>query len=224
MDLLQDIYHEALRWYNLPFTILFGLVLIYWAFQTIGALFGAVIDFDFDFDGDGHVEGAEESLFGRFAYALSDGEAPFMWALSFFITLIWASMMALNHFFNPLSVWSIGIAIIAGSLALALYLTRKFMIFSARIIRRIIGMTPQKESFIGEIGVVVTGEVTEKYGQIEIDHAGVPCRFSVELMPGADPLQKGDFARIVRKGETGKTYLVEKTAEQPRLESVEAAK
>lgn len=218
MDLLQQIYDEAFRWYNLPFTVLMCLVLIYWTLNIIGGLFGAAFDFDFDFDADADLDPeAAGGFFSTFARALTDGEAPFMVAVSFFTTLMWASIMTLNHFFNPASVWAIGIAIMAGSLALAIYVTRMFMRFFARLFRKIFGITPQKENFIGAVGVVVTGEVTEKFGQIELNRGGVPILFNVDLLPGSPPLVKGDFARIVSKGRAGKTWLVEKTAEEPHL-------
>ncbi|WP_309400247.1 OB-fold-containig protein [Cerasicoccus maritimus] len=224
MELLTQIYDEAIRWYNLPFSVLFGLVLIYWAFQLIGGLFGLVFDFDFDFDGDGDIDPSEAGLMGRFSYALSDGEAPFMWALSVFITLMWGMMMLLNHFFNPISVWGVGIAIMAGSMAIALYITRMFMRFCARVFRKLFGVTSQKETFIGAVGVVITAEVTDKYGQVELDHHGVPCRFNVVLENEAEVLVKGDYAKITSKNPNGKTYLVTKTNEEPHLVELEAAK
>ncbi|WP_309385761.1 hypothetical protein [Cerasicoccus frondis] len=224
MELLQQLYDEALRWYNLPFTILMGLVLIYWAFQIIGGLFGAVFDFDFDFDADGEIDPSEVGLMGRFSYALSDGEAPFMWSLSFFIALMWGTMMLLNHFFNPVSVWGIGIAIMAGSMAIALYITRIFMRFCARLFRNLFGVTPQNETFIGAVGIVLTAEVTEKYGQLEIDHNGVPCRFNVVLDDGAEILTRGDHAKIVGKDASGKSYRITKTSETPHLVEMKGAR
>lgn len=215
MELLQDIYHEALRWYNLPFTALFGLVLIYWAFQVVFGLFGAV--FDFGFDGDVDFDSANDSVLGRFSYALSDGEAPFMWALTFFITLAWAAMMALNYFFNPVSVWGIGIAIMAGSLAVAIYITRIVMRTCARLFRKLFGIRPQNESFIGAIGIVTTSEVNEKFGEIEINHHGVPCRFNVQIPAGERPLLKGDHARILKKSPDNRVFIVALTHEDPRL-------
>jgi len=220
MDLLKEIYEEAFRWYNLPFSVLFCLVLIYWMLNAIFGLFGAVLDFDFDFDADAADPEAAGGFMSSFSRALSDGEAPFMVAVSFFTTLMWATMMTLNWFFNPKSVWLIGIAIMAGSLAVAIYVTRLFMRFFVRLFRKIFGMTPQKENFIGAVGVVTTSEVTERFGQIQLDRGGVPILFNVDLLPGSPPLAKGDYARIVSKGRAGKTWLVEKTAEEPHLAPV----
>lgn len=224
MDLLQQIYEEALRWYNLPFTVLFGLVLLYWAIQIVLGLFGAALDFDFDFDGDVDPDAVESSFLGRFSHSLSEGEAPFMWSLTFFISLMWASMMTLNHFFNPVSVWGIGIAIMAGSMAVALYITRLVMRFFSRLIRKVIGMTPQKESFIGAVGVVITHEVNDRFGEIEINHDGVPCRFSVEVEDGQSPLLKGEMAKILRRSTGRGSYIVAATDEAPRLARTETAK
>ncbi|WP_200163130.1 hypothetical protein [Cerasicoccus arenae] len=170
---------------------------------------------DADLDTDVDTEGG--TVLGKFSRVLSDGEAPFTVALSFFAFLMWGMMMTLNHFFNPASVWAIGMAIMAASLAVALFITRAIMRFLSRLIRKIFGITPQNESFIDAIGVVITSEVTETFGQIEVYHDGVPCRFSVDLFPGSEPLIKGDYAKIVRKGRKGKTYLVVKTVEEPSL-------
>ncbi|MGE9294721.1 MAG: hypothetical protein ACQKBV_00320 [Puniceicoccales bacterium] len=212
MELLQQLYDEALRWYNLPFTILLGIVLCYLALKVFLTLCGAA--FDFDFDGD--LNGEPDGLFSRASSALTDGEAPFWVGVSFFAFLAWTSMMVLNTIFNPASVWAIGIAIMAACAALALFITRAILRFVGRLIKRVAGMTPQDESFIDEIGVVVTGEVSEKFGQVEIRHNGVPITFNAQLLPGSTPLTKGDYARIVKKGSEGKTYMVEKTAEAPK--------
>lgn len=215
MDLLEQIYTEATRWYNLPFTIMLGLVLLYWTLSILGSIFGAAFDFDLDVDGEGGVDSDGSGFFARFSRALSDGEAPFTVSLTFFITLMWSAMMLLNYFFNPVSVWGIGIAIMAGSLAIAWYVTRVVMRFFARLIRRIFGITSQKETFIGAVGTVTTGEVTDSFGEIVVSHDGVPCKFSVQLDAGEHLLSKGDHAKIVRKSDDGRRYIVIATEEAP---------
>lgn len=217
MNALEQITTEAMRWYNLPFTVLLGLLLAYWALKILLGLFGAAFDFDLDADVD--PESVEEGFFSRASQSLSDGEAPFTVALTFFAFSTWGLMMVLNHFLNPASVWAIGLAIMAAGAAAALFVTRLLLRFAARQMRRMIGMTPQHESFIGAIGEIVTGEVTESFGQIEIQHDGAPCRLNVDLAPGSEPLTKGHRARIVSVGREGKTYLVVKADGPPPLSS-----
>jgi hypothetical protein len=71
---MHEVFAESLTWANLPFTVLLGVVVVYWILVALGALdmnlFGEVdadlhaelhvdghVDGDVHFDGDAHVDG-----------------------------------------------------------------------------------------------------------------------------------------------------------------------
>ena len=47
--MFEELFSEALRWYNLPWSILLALTTLYWLVAIVGMIDFDFLDFDFDF-------------------------------------------------------------------------------------------------------------------------------------------------------------------------------
>ncbi|MDB4465561.1 hypothetical protein N9057_04675, partial [Akkermansiaceae bacterium] len=62
---MKEIWEQATIGYNMPFTILLGLVLLFWIVSLFGiGDFDADLDVDVDLEVDGGAEGQAEGAFG----------------------------------------------------------------------------------------------------------------------------------------------------------------
>jgi len=105
---MRELLTDAVLWYNLPLTVLFGAVILYWIGVCLGALdmdtFDVHVDhevpvdtdiphgFDKDVPGDG--SGGSFMAVLRF---LNVGDVPFMVILSIFTVTLWTISMEANH-------------------------------------------------------------------------------------------------------------------------------
>ena len=81
--------------YNLPLTVLLGLVLVFWIVSFLG-VGGFDADLDIDMEG-GDAGGA----FGFLLRVVNAHDIPLMLILSLLSLLMWAFALSSNYYFNP---------------------------------------------------------------------------------------------------------------------------
>ena len=207
---------EAIAPCNLPLTALLGLVGLYWLLVTLGAL-----DFDLDiveFDlgdagdvelgdssgGSVHAGGAWISL-GR---TLGFRQVPLVVWSSFFVLFLWALAMLLNHTFNPGKSWVMaGVLLIPNALGSVL-LTRLVVWPLGKVFTAMAEAQAEVEKVVGREAVVVSVEIDETYGQIEIANAGAPVRLNARTEDGQPPISRGETVLIVTPGPDRLFYWV----------------
>ena len=107
---MQELWQAAFEPVNLFYTILLGLILLYWLSVLVGALDLSALDFDLDVDADMDMDvdvdadidaDAEmESSLGWMAGALhffNFGKLPFMILMTFVILPAWVLSIGLNE-------------------------------------------------------------------------------------------------------------------------------
>ena len=109
---MQELFHAAITAPNLLYTVLLGVVLLYWLSVFVGAMdigsFDLDIDVDADLDADVDADVDAGSGGGWFAGALhffNFGRLPFMIVFSFLVLGMWTMSILANHY------WSDGTAI-----------------------------------------------------------------------------------------------------------------
>ena len=206
--------NEAFQLVNLPATGLLLMCLLYWLMVMIGAIGVDAFDLDFDADvdvGDLDVDGDFDSHAGGFssiAEFMHLNHVPIVIVGSLFAILFWATSFFGNHFLNPGNNLWIGLGLLSVNVPICLLITRLAIGPFAE------GFKPQendtvRERMIGLIGMVMTSEVSETFGQVSVKRDGPELVINARTTDGKPNLGKGDAAKIVAYDYERDTYLVE---------------
>ncbi|MEM7453510.1 MAG: hypothetical protein AAF456_04060 [Planctomycetota bacterium] len=198
---------------NLPATLALLVMLGYWVMVISGVLGAETLDFDFDVDADIDMDGDVDVGSGflrAFLELFYIGEVPVVVVASIFTVSFWVATVVTNHYLNP--GYDIATALLWAipNLVISLLLTKVCVMPLARLFRNYDNDESEVDKFIGRVGVVMTSEVTDSFGQLEIKIDGPPLRINVRTRPG-ERLGQGDAARIVQCNRADNTYLVELT-------------
>jgi len=198
---------------NLPATALLLLVLGYWLMVIVGVLGMDAFDLDLDLEGDfdvdggldGDVHGGPLSVFLEFMYL---GEVPVVIVGSFFVLFMWIVTMMSNHYLNSAFSFWVMLMWIVPNIIISLLLTKFAISPFSKMFKNYDKLVDTREYMIGQIGMVKTSEVTDKFGQLEIAQDGPPLVINARTRPGIK-LGNGDAARILSYNSNDDTYLVE---------------
>lgn len=234
---MTELIQHAIAPLNLPFTILLGVVVLYWLMVIVGGMDfgdsdgGAALDHggvdvdghvdagvdghaDGHFDGDAHGHG--HGFFGGIAHFLHLGEVPFMIVASILILVLWMASMLVNYYFNPGLVIAKGLMLLVPVLVGGVVVTHFLALPFKKIFRLMEKDYDSHKPIIGQVGTVVTGEVSATFGQISIDMGGVHVTLNARTAEGSK-LEKGDLALVVEKLDDRGIYRVVEH-EQTKLE------
>jgi hypothetical protein len=225
---------EAVSPANLPFTVLMGLVTFYWALVGLGAL-----DFHSEPGleiGHGHGLHLEDGLHAHgpadlhppaemhhdVAHAIHGvpgavkaalqfmnfGNVPAMIVVSVFALSLWTFSMIGNHYFNQ------------GALQRAALLLVPNLIVTVLITK--VATTPLKHLFtalnreyeehqpvVGRTCTIITSEVTERFGQAQVETSGAPIIINVRSFDNAI-FSKGEMALIIKEDKENQLFTVAK--------------
>ena len=206
---MTEIMHESMRWVNMPYTVLLAMVLLYWLLVILGALDIDFGDFDLFSDVETNVdaEGIPETgwLSGVLQF-LNLGQVPTMIVASFLVVSLWAGSMILNYYWSISAVW-ISFALFIPNFILAGVLTHFCARPFARLFRELNHQGDENLPMTGRIGRVITSEVNEHFGQVEIETEGAPLVISARAADGEIYL-KGESVVVVESLEEASSYRV----------------
>ena len=150
-------------------------------------------------------EGALRSLFEYFYL----GEVPIVIIGSFFIFYFWILTVTTNHLFNADQKLLTSLLFLLPNFIVSIIAMRYTMIPFAILFRKPPPENKSRDVLLGKIGVVKTSEITESFGQIEVQRIDdVELILNVKTSPG-DRLGKGDAAKIISYDHSDGTFLVE---------------
>lgn len=215
---MSELLHESISLVNLPYTILFVLVLIYWTLYILGAVgadtleaIGLDLDADIDADADadiggdlGHAGGLMTSILGFFYL----GELPVTVIFSILFVFMWAFSMVVNHAFGNSNGW-IALALFPVNLFAGLSLTKLILMPFAPLLARFFDQAGDKIELIGKRCIVSSLEVTPQHGQAEVATKGAPLVLNVRCREG-DCLKRGEDAVIYDQDKEHNSYLIRK--------------
>jgi hypothetical protein len=204
-----EIFHESIRWANLPYTILLGLILFYWLLVILGALDIDLADFDFLSDVDTDLDGAVPTETGWLAGVLQFlnlGQVPTMIVASFMAISLWSGSILLNHY------WSIPSSLVLIALSIPnLLIAGVVTHFCARPFRRLFQeLNREGEETLpitGRYGKIITSEVNDHFGQVEIETEGAPLVISARA-PEGKSYAKGESVVVVNEISSESSFLV----------------
>ncbi len=196
-----EVFHHAVALVNLPFTLLLLFVLLYWVASLVGML-----DLEFlspDFDGDGPAFGGLMGGLQRFLYL---DAVPFMVMLSVLSVLGWMLALITNGLVNPAFNPWVGLALIPPVLLVAALGTRLVLTPLRPLFARLRQADEKETPILGRVGVVITSEVTDRFGMAELENEGAPLRLQVRVQ--GRPLKRGSQVLLVALDAKSGSYFV----------------
>jgi hypothetical protein len=231
--MLEFIY-EALRPVNLPFTALLGMVTFYWLLVSLGALdfhseptveVGHDADLQVDgaadpdvhhelsTDGAGGIQGAVKSVL----QFLNFGNVPTMIVASIMALSLWTCSMLANHYLNDGSLLR-GIALLLPNLIVTAIITKAATTPLKKLFAALNREYDEHKPVVGRTCTILTSEVTDSFGQAQIDTSGAPILINVRTYGGAT-FRKGEPALIIKEDKDSNIFTVAKlTSTTPQEE------
>lgn len=194
---------ESIQWYNLPYTILLGCVIIYWITVMLGFLDIEFFDFDLDLEVDG-VEG----FFGL----LNLGAVPFSIWLTVFSFFLWLLSIIANVVIN-----SIGLSWLPAPVRFIVLLL--VLVILSGIIAKYVTLplrklfnfqTITKNDFVGKECQVTSSEVTDSFGTGELRIDGDVQLIDIRIANSDEKIAKGDRAIIFKYDQEKDIFFVNK--------------
>ena len=191
------------------YTVLIGVLLIFWLFAILGALDMDVISFDsdidFDLDGDIEIPG-----FVGLLHTLGFTGVPFTIVLTVLIFLAWIFSYAASAYVLP---WVptmvlkiiVGTGVLVGSLLLAVPLTTKIVSPLRKL--AVENKAKSNKDFLGSNCKVTSLTVDETFGQGKVQTLGASLVVRIRA-PVPNEIKKGDIVRPISYDEADNVFHV----------------
>ncbi len=221
LELLQ----AAVSVVNLPYTILLGLLVLYWALYLLGVLgdeaselldldFDADVDVDADVgvdadadaDVDSDADVGHPGVLSGLLHFFHVGEVPVIIIFSTLILAMWTLSLLTNYYLNNTSGWvalALAIPIVLGGLIVTKTVISPF----APWLKKVLHQEGDKVEILGRRCVVHSSQVTPKYGQIELATQGAPILLNAKTKEGV-VLTKGQEAIVFDYDKEANVYLI----------------
>ncbi|MEN8773902.1 MAG: hypothetical protein ABF379_17025 [Akkermansiaceae bacterium] len=200
---MKELWDIAIQPHNLPLTCVVGVFMLYWSICILG-IFG-IDTFDIDLDAEGVVSSPVAATL-RFVNAT---EVPLMAVLTILSVFMWVSSMMGNYYFNPELSDVLILSIFAGSFVVGVILTKMATAPLVPAFRKMKELE-KAEPAVGGVGVVISKQVDQKYGQVELKRKeGAPATLNCRTSDKT-PIPRGAEAIIISYDNDTGTYLVRK--------------
>jgi hypothetical protein len=219
---MQNLLNAAMAGVNLPYTLLLGLVILYWLSVILGAVDLSAFDFDFDadvdvdadIDADIDTDVDAGGMSGWFAGALhffNFGRVPFMLVVTAAVVTVWVLAILGNHY---LGSYSIGYALATAipllfiGLFVAKVITTPFVPLFEQISKE-----AQPMDYIGQVCELLLPASFTQMGQARVQAEDDELIIYVKTAEPDLSLSKGSQAVIARASPDGSHYLIQELQE-----------
>ncbi len=206
---MPELLQEAIGIHNLPVTVLLGIMLVYWLLVILGA---ADADLDApDLDSEASHGSDNAGLWHSFHRLLHLGEVPLMIVLSVLALFMWIFSVTANYIFNGAPgdrSATIALLYLVPNFFVSLLLTRIVLSPLSGLIRKMQTTETEGEEIIGREAVVISTEVTDQYGQIEISTKGAPLTVNARVAEGRPSIRKGLEVLVFEAGPDDAYYYI----------------
>lgn len=215
---MLELWEHATLPYNLPLTLLLGVILVYWVLCICG-LFGIdMLDGLFGCEGDVSDATPPSGVLQSVLRYLNATEVPLIMVLSLLSLYLWTIAVIGNFFLNPGQSELLAGILIFPNLVVSLILVKVTTKPLAPLMRKMKAHTLTHIDLKGRTGKIRTGDINEKFGQVQLDgdsdylinahlpegHEPLPRHTEVLVIGGPDenglyvvrPLDKGDAEEV----------------------------
>ena len=217
---MNELIQQSFAWYNLPFTVLLILVVLYWLLAILGTIDLDLFEFDFDADMDADLDvdldadgfdgagGSGSGFFRGLAQFFDLGTIPLTLLASLGVLFGWMISVTINYYLLPGIGLFLGVCVMFGSMFSGLILTKLILMPFRPMLKKLMVDGVKHEPLVGKVCTVRTGEVTDQYGQGELIHKNREKILQIRISPDAEPLRKGDSALLISFHESTLVYQV----------------
>lgn len=206
---MNEVLTEAIAAYNLPLTVLVGLIVAYWLLVIVGVVGMESFDFDVDADLDANT-GAGGGIGLAVLRFLNFGLVPAIVVLSVLVLSLWTISLVANFALNPAGSILIAIGLFCGNLFISAFLTK---LLTAPLKKLFVALDVDGDThdpIVGRTCVVKSLAVTQTDGQAEVDRDGATFLINVRISEGQDSLVKGDRALVVAEDKESSLFNIRK--------------
>jgi hypothetical protein len=210
---MQDLLNAAMAGVNLPFTLLLGLVVLYWLSVILGAVDLSAFEFDIDaevdVDADVDTDVDAGGMSGWFAGALhffNFGRVPFMLIITVTVVTAWVLAILGNHYLGHYSLGyalATAIPILFIGLFAAKVVTTPFVPLFEQISKE-----AQPMDYIGQACELILPASFTQMGQARVQAEDDELLIYVKTAAPELQLPSGTKAIVSRAAPDGSHYLV----------------
>ncbi len=180
---MLELLTESIASYNLPLTVLLGLVILYWVISAIGVL---DLEFDFDLDGDFSVEaGSALGALGGLLRFVNADRVPTMIVATVFVLFLWGIGMALSLIFNETGSYLTAGILFLPNFIVSLVCTKLVTLPLKGLFTKFRLEGEIQEPVVGRSGIVKSAQVDESYGQVEVITDSAPLLLNARVTAGS---------------------------------------
>lgn len=220
---MKELWEQALIGYNLPLTVLLGLVVLFWLITLLGIFDLDALDVDLDIDADADlngVEGVGGNILGVFLKFVNAQDVPLMIVLSLLSLSLWALSIVSNYYFNPSQSIGLAMAFLAGNLFLSAFLVKVITHPLRPFMRNLKNDQELQQPLVGMSGVVKSRVLDSNFGQVEVPREkGAPALLNAILPEGKDALVRGNKILVIDFDEKLNKYLVQAASSESSLDT-----
>ena len=204
---MKDIWEQAFLIYNLPLTLLLGLVAVFWIVSVLGvADFDSDVDIDVDADGD--VPGSE-GVFGFLLRVVNAHDIPVMLVLSLLTLFMWIISIASNFYLNSGESGLIAMGLFAANFVISVILVKLVTQPLRPMFRSIKNDKEHQEPLIGSSGIVKSRVLDGNFGQCEVVRPkGAPALLNCRLAEGEEPLVRGAKILVIGLDDETQKFII----------------
>ena len=193
--------------YNLPLTILLGLVGVFWLLSVFGAVDSDSLDVDIDADAD--LEGESGSVFDGVLKFVNAQDVPIMFILSLLTLYMWVIAIASNYYLNGGQSEMMALGFLCLNFIVSVLLVKYSTQPLRPMFRAIKNDQEHQEPLIGSSGFVKSRVLDESFGQCEITRPnGAPALLNCRLASEEKPLVRGDEILVIAFDPTDQKFII----------------
>ena len=214
---MKELWEQATLPYNLPLTVLLGLVAVFWVLSILGTVDLDSIDFDLDADMDTDAEGASgsvsEGALGFMFRFVNAQDIPVMMVLSLLTLFMWVISIASNDYLNPNQSGWIAAGLFLVNFVMSAILVKVVTHPLRPLLSSLKNDKEHQEPLVGLSGTVKSRILDSNFGQVEVPRdKGAPALLNAILPEGREALVRGDKILVIDHDAARDKFLVQDAA------------
>ena len=202
---MKEIWEQAIRTYNMPLTVLLGVVFLFW---IVSLLTGGDIDADVDVDVDtGGVD--THGLTSGILRLVNAQDVPLTLVISVLTLFMWGISIVSNYYLNPNENGWVAFGLFLLNFIISVLLVKAVTQPLRSFFRTLKNDQEHKEPLIGSAGHVKSRVLDGHFGQCEIVRPkGAPALLNCRLAEGEEAMVRDEEILVIGYDDKTQKYIV----------------